>query len=215
MTTKLQKCYLQAVDPKVGKEIKAKFNPTELSVDRSMSWSDEGNKSETSIVEFTKAAPKSLSVELLFDTYEERKNVYDLYIKPIEALTEVVKVGDARRPPICLFHWGQFPGFVGAIESLAIKYTMFFSDGRPCRATCSIKMIHVPTDAGKAALKRAEQRPASSPAGTAVQHNETLRADKAGPNHRQTLEQSGSDDGRLTPGEPFGPGGAPNPDFLE
>src|SRR5690606_14556302 len=48
---------------------------------------------------------------------------------------------DKKRPPTCLVTWGKgFPKFVGVIEQLSVKYTMFFADGTPCRATASVRL---------------------------------------------------------------------------
>src|SRR6266545_2892953 len=50
-------------------------------------------------------------------------------------------IPDLKRPPPCLFLWGQnFPSFMGVIDSLSTKYTMFLPDGTPVRATVSVSM---------------------------------------------------------------------------
>ena len=82
--------------------------------------------------------PRSLSLELFFDTYESRKNVFTLHVEGLLQLSEVMK--DPKRPPKVIFTWGKFPRFVGVIESCSVKYTMFMSDGTPVRATASVKI---------------------------------------------------------------------------
>ncbi|HET6614054.1 MAG TPA: hypothetical protein VFG83_18775 [Kofleriaceae bacterium] len=206
----LTKCTLQAITPHKGPTIQAKFNPTELTIERQMSWEHKGNKNDGKL-EFTKSAPKALSVELLFDTFEEGTSVYDTYVKQVEALTDVIDQGGRKEPPMVLFTWGRtFPSFRGAITSLSVKYSMFFSDGTPCRATCTIQMMYSPPTGSTASSSSSGSGAGSQTAPPPVQPNETRRADRAGPNHREHLAQSGSDDGRLTPGEPLNPGGEPN-----
>ena len=47
-----------------------------------------------------------------------------------------------RRPHHCVVSWGDrgLPKFQCVIESLSTKYTMFSSDGKPLRATCTVKL---------------------------------------------------------------------------
>jgi hypothetical protein len=198
-----QKCTILNLD--TGMEVEALFNPSELSISKSVPWSPhDESKGDNPTLEFTKAEPMELDVELLFDTYEIKENVYELYVKPLASFTLVME--DEKRPPMCRFAWGdQFPEFVGVITSLTTKYTMFLRNGKPVRATCSIKM----KQAEKVTLK-AEQGPRTNPSdeqrrqsasGTMVQQGDERRADRHGPNHRRTLEENGSEDGTLTPGQ--------------
>jgi len=97
----------------------------------------------------------TLSVTLQFDTYEERTNVRDKWVRQIEKLTlmtgDLPKDGTQAksksdkqkfRPPTILFIWGRFV-FKGVVESLSQKYTMFLSDGTPVRAECALKIRNV------------------------------------------------------------------------
>ena len=96
----------------------------------------------------------TLSVTLQFDTYEERTNVRDKWVRKIEKLTmmtgDLPKDGNKAsktdkqkfRPPTILFIWGRFI-FKGVVESLSQKYTMFLSDGTPVRAECALKIRNV------------------------------------------------------------------------
>src|SRR5690606_22550091 len=116
----------------------------ELSVEKSVPWNKHRtSKGDNPVLEFTDAEPKELSVELLFDTYEEKTSVYDKYLKTLESFTLIMggSLIDEKRPPMCLFLWGKnFPSFMRVISSLATKYTMFLSDGTPVRATANIRM---------------------------------------------------------------------------
>jgi len=130
------------------------FNPKEYSLEKSVEWDAEKAFSDAPHPEFKAPKPMTLSVTLQFDTYEERTNVRDKWVRKIEKLT--LMTGDLPndgkkastpdkqkfRPPTILFIWGRFI-FKGVVESLSQKYTMFLSDGTPVRAECALKIRNV------------------------------------------------------------------------
>lgn len=106
-------------------------------------------------LEFTGAEGRSLTLELLFDGYEfdvttKKGRGVDVaaQIAKLEELASVrepgSKVEEMKRPHRCLLVWGGkggvLPNFKCVIESLGVKYTMFSSDGRPVRATATVKL---------------------------------------------------------------------------
>jgi hypothetical protein len=134
----------------------AQYNPKELQIDKSVPWSkvNQANQSnERGIhLEFTGAEGRSMTIELLFDGYEDggkttnvtNESVSDLVGK-LERLASVWKPEspkeDERRPHRCVAAWGTaLNDFRCVIESLSTKYTMFSSDGVPLRATCTVKL---------------------------------------------------------------------------
>jgi hypothetical protein len=130
------------------------FNPKEYSLEKSVEWDAEKAFSDAPQPEFKAPKPMTLSVTLQFDTYEERVNVRDKWVRKIEKLAfmkqQLPKDGKGAskadkqkyRPPVILFVWGRF-SFKGVIESLSQKYTMFLSDGTPVRAECALKIRNV------------------------------------------------------------------------
>ncbi|HEX6835367.1 MAG TPA: hypothetical protein VF334_02285 [Polyangia bacterium] len=131
------------------------FNPKEYSLEKSVEWDAEKAFADAPTPEFKAPKPMTLSVTLQFDTYEERTNVRDKWVRQIEKLT--LMTGDLPndgksaksksdkqkfRPPTILFIWGRFT-FKGVVESLSQKYTMFLSDGTPVRAECALKIRNV------------------------------------------------------------------------
>ena len=49
---------------------------------------------------------------------------------------------DKKRPPRIKVSWGdRLPPFIGVLESVSTKYTMFLRDGTPVRATCGLKLL--------------------------------------------------------------------------
>ena len=131
-----------------------------------MPWSKhKSSKGDRHVLEFTDAAPMTMSCELFFDTYESKGNVYKEYIEHLLHLTKVKTTGteEEKRPPMCIFIWGKnFPRFEGVIESLSIKYTMFLPDGTPCRATATIKMKQASDVVTKVKAKKKSGGSASS-----------------------------------------------------
>jgi contractile injection system tube protein len=138
----------------VDSYIEVCFNPKEYSLEKSVEWDAEKAFTDAPQPEFKAPKPMSLSVTLQFDTYEERTNVRDKWVRKIESLTMMTKQFDKDgknasktdkqkyRPPVILFIWGRF-SFKGVIESLSQKYTMFLSDGTPVRAECALKIRNV------------------------------------------------------------------------
>ena len=132
----LEKAKLTNVDKNESWDVL--FNPKEYSVQKSVQW--EPHKSpglDTPEHEFTSGNPQILSVELFFDTYEEKKDVRVEHTQKILDLAVVNE--DKHRPPKVMFGWGGFT-FIGFIESLTVRYTMFLPDGKPCRATANVSM---------------------------------------------------------------------------
>ena len=138
--------------------ITAQYNPKELEITRSVPWTKHQlanggspNKSKESAaergllsLEFTGTDSRSISVELLFDGFEDNQSV----APQVEVLEMLAQVRDPdspkeemRRPYRCVVVWGEtLRNFRCVIESLAIKYTMFSRGGTPLRATCTVKL---------------------------------------------------------------------------
>jgi len=195
-----QKCIIKNLDTK--EKVEANFNPKELTIEKSIPWNKhKSSKGDNPVLEFTDAEPKSLAIELLFDTYESRENVYTKHVRVLESFTLIMggsgANADKKRPPMCMFLWGRaFPSFLGVIESLSTKYTMFLTDGTPVRATCTIKMKQA-----EKLTKSGDKAVPIDDYGKIATEEDAMRPDKFGDDHRKTLERSGSDDATLQPGQ--------------
>ena len=134
----LVKCLIKSLD--TSDKVEAMFNPKEVGVDKTIPWNKhKSSVADIPVLEFTDPDGKEMNLELLFDTFEQKESVWEKYIKTLEKLTQVVK--DKKRPPMVLFTWGTaFPGFMGVIASLGVKYTMFLPNGAPCRANVTLKL---------------------------------------------------------------------------
>jgi len=140
---------LQFGDAASGDAIVAMFNPNRLAVSRNVQWqSQKAAKRDNPEMQFTGAEPATLSIALVFDTYDTpepesaKKSVKREHIDKLLHLTTVEKHGDKHRPPVCRLQWGdQGVFFQGVLQQLQANYTMFTSGGVPVRATadCTFK----------------------------------------------------------------------------
>jgi len=142
--------------------VSAQYNPKELQVDQNVPWKKPeaatktgsqggggGSSSGKALeVEFTGAEGRTMTVEMLFDGFEEKGRKVDVK-DMVDRLTQMATVIDPeskdeqkRRPHHCVVSWGSkgLPRFECVIESLSTKYSMFSSDGEPLRATCTVKL---------------------------------------------------------------------------
>lgn len=155
--------HIGPVNSTEGKDVFGDYNPKELQIDKSMPWVKHGytNKNGDTAkndrgnlhLEFTGAEGRSMSIDLMFDGYEQGESVADR-VATLEKLTNVIDPTspdeNKRRPPLCVVVWGEagpqrLPRFTCVIESLSTKYTMFSSDGIPLRATCTVKLKEADT----------------------------------------------------------------------
>lgn len=132
-----------------GDTLVAMFNPSKLTLSRSVQWQNQkAAKRDNPEMQFTGAEPATLNVDLLFDTYDTpepeaaKKSVKTAYMDKLLHLTTVEKHGDKHRPPVCRLQWGdQGIFFQGVLQQLETQFTMFTAAGVPVRATarCTFK----------------------------------------------------------------------------
>lgn len=131
-----------------GIQVDAQYNPKELEIKKSVPWqkNPQSNKSpEKGIqLEFTGAEGRTMSVELLFDGYEQKQSVAGK-VTILNTMASPLDPGSTdenkRRPHRCVVTWGEaVPGFRCVIDSLSTKYTMFSDQGVPLRATCTVSL---------------------------------------------------------------------------
>jgi hypothetical protein len=133
----------------------ALFNPKEYSIQKTVQYEPHKTPGlDTPPQEFTSGNPAVLSIELFFDTYEDKSSVKE----HTDQLMQMTLVdADQHRPPKIQFTWGDHQ-FIGFVESLTIRYTMFLSSGMPCRATANISIKE-----NKTAEEQLNANPRNSP----------------------------------------------------
>jgi len=129
--------------------VDAQYNPKELQIDKSVPWQKHNKANANGLqLEFTGAEGRTMSIDLLFDGYEENLSIQDS-VAVLEKLATVrepnSKKDELRRPHHCVVVWGTVMGgsenkFKCVIEQISTKYTMFSQDGVPLRATVTLKL---------------------------------------------------------------------------
>jgi hypothetical protein len=164
------KLTIQSVDP-MGDPITANFNPKEIQITKKVPWEkSKSSKGDMPALEFTAAEAETMSVELFFDTYETKEDVYETYIVGLRALCLVNEgaTGEKKRPPLVVVAWGnkKFLNFRGVINNLAVKYTMFLPDGTPVRATATVSLQAAAKVKAKVPPPKPPPNPTPAPAPT-------------------------------------------------
>lgn len=116
--------------------VQALFNPNKLTIGKAVRWEKVNTaQQDTPAVQFAHGQPATLSLELLFDTYELGTDVR-LHTQRIFHLLTVEKHGHLHRPPICQLQWGlnDFSGFRWILMDLTQTFTLFLPTGQPARA---------------------------------------------------------------------------------
>ncbi len=130
----------------------AQYNPKEIQIEKSVTWTPSASsKNDRPDLEFASVGARTLSMELLFDTYEDQSasGAVDVAAKYVSKLMQLISVIDHdgveahRRPSVVQVRWdgGEHPIFEGVLQSVSTKYTMFAPCGRPVRATCTVKLM--------------------------------------------------------------------------
>jgi nucleoid-associated protein YgaU len=120
-------------------KIEVLFNPNQLSIHKSSQWRVVPTAGrDTPASQFTHGEPATLTLDLLFDTYEARQDVRE-HTNKVFHLTTVEQHGDLHRPPLCRLMWGKFDfnDFTWVLQSLNQRFSLFLDDGTPVRATLS------------------------------------------------------------------------------
>ncbi len=143
------------------------FNPSEFSVERTNQFTEVNIPGlPSSTFQFVKGGARTLTMDLFFDTYEEKKDVRT-YTDSITGWESETKKGkglmdidsDLHAPPVCLFVWGAYI-FPCIIERVNKNFTMFLPEGFPVRATLSVTLkeyIEVVTQLKEISLQSADR----------------------------------------------------------
>jgi hypothetical protein len=144
-----EKISIGSIDEPGPWDVEAQYNPKELQIDKSVPWQKHNKANANGLqLEFTGAEGRTMSVDLLFDGYEEKASIQGKVAK-LEKLSTVREPNSQdpakRRPHHCVVVWGTVMGggdnkFKCVIEQISTKYTMFSSDGVPLRATVTLKL---------------------------------------------------------------------------
>lgn len=129
----LEKAVITNLD--TNEDVPVLFNPKEYIIEKRTPWKEQDIIGlDAPAVEFTSGERKRLSMELFFDTSEEKSDVRE-HTEKIEQLMLVNS--DEHRPPLLMFTWGKLK-FKCVLEDLVQRFTMFLNDGTPVRAIVKV-----------------------------------------------------------------------------
>jgi hypothetical protein len=137
-------------------EVNCLFNPKEYTFTKTNSWpQDKKAAANTPVLNFGGGNPATLSMDLLFDTYQNARNggpakdVRTAYINDLWKMMYVdkglaeKKKNKQGRPPKVQFTWGKALSFEAVVTSLSVTFTLFLPDGTPVRATAKVAFQQV------------------------------------------------------------------------
>jgi hypothetical protein len=134
-------------------EIEAQYNPKELARTSSATWNVHPNTSARHSkvgenhrwMEYGTTEPRTLTVELTFDGYEEGASIAPI-VEKLESLTIPIdmrsRLASERRPQLCVAVWGT-QKLRCVVKSVATKLTMFDVSGEPLRAICTVVLQEI------------------------------------------------------------------------
>lgn len=111
------------------------FNPEQYDLSKSIKYGTTNIAGMTTpVTQFASGDAETLSMELFFDTSEQRTDVR----AATELLDQLVTVdGDQHAPPRCRFVWGSLV-FKAVVESMEKSFTKFLPTGQPVRARINV-----------------------------------------------------------------------------
>ncbi len=147
----LEKAIISNLD--ASEDIEVLFNPKEYIIEKKTPWSEINVFGmDSPPVQFTIGERKRLTMELFFDTSEEKTDVRD-HTNKIETLMLVN--AQEHRPPLLRFSWGNL-SFDCVLEDLVQRFTLFMNDGTPLRAILKVVFKEYATAATQLSNTRRE-----------------------------------------------------------
>ena len=118
-------------------QLPVSFYPTEYQLQSGARYADEQRPGQTApATQFVGGESETLSMELLFDTYEAGGDVRREFLDRFDALLRTG--GDGAAPPLCRVSWGSLD-FTGVLVSADRRFTLFARDGTPVRARLTVQ----------------------------------------------------------------------------
>jgi hypothetical protein len=147
----LEKALITNLD--TSTDIAVLFNPKEYVIEKKTPWTEMNVFGmDSPPVQFTMGERKRLSMELFFDTSEDKTDVRE-YTVQIEELMLVN--AQEHRPPLLRFSWGGL-SFDCVLEDMVQRYTLFMNDGTPLRAIIKVLFKEYATAATQLSNTRRE-----------------------------------------------------------
>ena len=150
--TNFQKAVLYELDQKGdrvsgGLMVTCMFNPYEYEVTKTNSYTPQKqNDADTPRLEFTSSGSQILNLSLIFDGFEENKDVSQetrkLFSFMMTRTNKNSGQGKKVPPPNVAFEWGVFR-FRAVITQMTQTFTLFGGDGTPLRARVDVSFMQL------------------------------------------------------------------------
>jgi hypothetical protein len=151
----LEKLLITPLPPSGLAEIEVQFNPTTLSIGKTVNWGpktpsantarDSNRELDAAPIQFNGGGGRSLSVELFFDVTEQGPGAdVRTETNQVVALTRIER--DQPQPPVCRLSWGNAPEgsdfpLQVVVNSLTQSFKLFRETGEPLRATLTVGFV--------------------------------------------------------------------------
>ncbi|MCB9741176.1 MAG: LysM peptidoglycan-binding domain-containing protein [Alphaproteobacteria bacterium] len=141
------------------------YNPTTLKGNWKPEWTPStAIGSDVPLLEYARTSPRTLSMDLFFDTSTERAlcSVRSRHLLPFEAFVRAEVLpqegpNQKRRPHRLLFAWAD-QAFKGVVSSMETTTLMFSREGLPLRARVSVELTEHDPLRQRAIRSAAEER---------------------------------------------------------
>lgn len=130
----------QIVNLDTDEKVDCMFNPKELSLKKTNSWTEEPVKEgDVPTLEFGGGKPIDLKMQLFFDTYYEKGEDVRKHTDKVWRLMDVIrKPGERPKAAHCRFTWGTYLSFRAVVTNISQTFTLFLSNGTPVRSTLDV-----------------------------------------------------------------------------
>ena len=123
------------VNTDTGERLEVLFNPEEYSLNRDNNFAQAVVPGRSApLLQFTHGNMRTLELELLFDTYEQLRDVR----QETNRLVRLLDINpETHAPPVLLFVWGSLR-FQCVLARANQKFVMFLPSGQPVRARIQV-----------------------------------------------------------------------------
>jgi hypothetical protein len=136
--------------PPMWGEIECQFNPAELTIKKTNTWSGAPSPSFNSpFLQYAGGEPATYGLSLFFDSYaaatetqppkDVREYTNKLLMLTLRGAGYSLFLLPYASPPTVEFIWGKIKLFSAVVESVQISFTMFAPDGTPIRAKADVQ----------------------------------------------------------------------------
>ena len=125
------------IEPENQDSFYVMLNPTKYTVEKGNQIAETGIPGLSApILQYVHGNTRSLSAELVFDTYEKQTDVR-LWTNKVYNLLAID--AHTHAPPICKVSWGD-TSFRGVVDKVSGSFTLFLPNGTPVRARLNISV---------------------------------------------------------------------------